>query len=128
MFGKADGVKALLDSGNLLKDPLSGRRVIVVSLQAMRSFLPREIISALEEEAYDLSALPPSLARRVRMIPVHSLGESRLLLGILPDAITVCGEKDSKKGTRVDAILAIDARAESTYGGCDAVMPTGLAA
>ena len=121
-------LEALVDSGNLLIDPLSGRRVIVVSLQAVQSFLPRELLSVLEKETPDLSLLPPTLARRIRLIPVRTLGELRLLVGILPDMISVCDAKKKNRTTRVDAILGIDTRTAGTYGGCDAVMPTSLVA
>ena len=119
---------ALLDSGNLLTDPLSGRRVIVVSFDAVRALLPRELVLMLGQSTPDPSALPPSIARRIRLIPVHTLGEVRLLLGLLPDAITVCDGEGARRGTRVDAIVAIDTGKAGSYGGCDAVMPTGLAA
>ena len=119
---------ALLDSGNLLSDPLSGRRVIVVSLDALTEILPREIRKMLSVDPPDPSELPPSLARRIRLIPIHTLGEVRLLVGILPDQITVCDEEKREKGVQVDAIIAIDNGKNQKYGGCDAVMPTGLAA
>lgn len=125
---KSVSFSALLDSGNLLTDPLSGRRVIVVGASVLGDFLPYEIRRMLAADPPDPSHLPPSLARRIRLIPVHTLGEVRLLVGLLPDEITVCDEDGGKRPTRVDAIIAIDTGKGQNYGGYDAVMPTGLAA
>ena len=119
---------ALIDSGNLLIDPLSGRRVIVVGIDVLRDFLPREMLRMLEKDPPDPTGLPPSQARRIRLIPIHTVGEARLLVGLLPDEITVLNDEKKGKGTHIDAILAIDTGKEQTYGGFDAVMPTGLAA
>ncbi len=119
---------ALLDSGNLLTDPLSGRRVIIVSAEVLSDFLPLPIRLMLASDPPEPSHLPPSLARRIRLIPVHTLGEVRLLVGFLPDEISVRDEEGRGRGTHVDAIIAIDTGKNGNYGGCDAVMPSGLAA
>ena len=124
---KTVAFSALLDSGNRLCAPLSGRRVIVVGANVLTTFLPRELRLMLKNDPPDPSSLPPSLARRIRLIPVHTLSEVRLLIGFLPDEITVCDEGKGKS-TRVDAIIAIDTGKDQNYGGYDAVMPTGLAA
>ena len=122
---------ALIDSGNLLKDPISGRRVIVVGLDTVRDALPPLIVRMLEKDPPDPSFLPSVLARRIRLIPTHSIGGTRILVGIIPDEITVSRETSGGKTKRayaIDAILAIDTENGQSYGGFDAVIPTALAA
>lgn len=122
---------ALVDSGNLLTDPLSGRRVIVVGLAAVRALFPPQMIEMLEKHPTDPRGIDAAWARRIRMIPARSIGGTRLLVGLLPDKMTVSRENGKKQylnTVHIDAILAIDTDSVSKYGGFDAVMPVGLSA
>ncbi|NLW08083.1 MAG: sigma-E processing peptidase SpoIIGA [Clostridia bacterium] len=94
--GKELALKALVDTGNSLRDPLSQQPVIIVEYSALKSILPVEIVreySGLKEP--DLERVVASLAgspwaTRLRLLPYHSLGESRgLLLGFRPDAVII---------------------------------------
>lgn len=82
----------LCDSGNLLCDPFSGRAVIVMERKAFLRVVPEAIREvAAEEEIGVLDRLPPALARRVRLLPASSVGGKALLLGYLPQSVTVDG-------------------------------------
>ncbi len=91
-------VKALLDTGNELTDPLSGKPVAVVEYPAIRAILPaeiRRIFDAGREE--DLEYVSECLAEsawlhRFRLLPFASLGQARgVLLGFRPDRVAVTG-------------------------------------
>lgn len=93
-------LKAMVDTGNQLKDPLTGTPVIIVEYSALVSILPqevREIFSQVPE--HDLQRLYDILTTsswysRFRLIPFTSLGKANgLLLGFRPDEIIV-KEKD----------------------------------
>lgn len=96
-FGEADiEVKALIDTGNQLQDPLSQIPVIVVEYDALKDLLPREIQIVFEGNANpDLMMVLESLAEtswsaRFRVIPFTSLGQANgMLIGFRPDRIEV---------------------------------------
>ncbi|MBQ4065098.1 MAG: sigma-E processing peptidase SpoIIGA, partial [Clostridia bacterium] len=103
----------IFDSGNLLTDPLSGRPVIVMTKEALLTILPSGLCAAFEaDDLGALTDLPPDLARRVRLIPSHSVGGSALLPAFLPQAIRV-------DGVERDALLALS----PTPLTCDAIVP-----
>ena len=76
--GRSVDVIALRDSGNLLKDPRSGRHVILVSRKALLPLAPDEILT---------SELP-------LIIPYRSLGHSGAVLGFCPDKIILDQKKE----------------------------------
>lgn len=94
--GKQLALKALVDTGNSLRDPLSQRPVIIVEYSALKSILPAEIIKEYSgRHEPDLESLITSLAdspwaTRLRLLPYHSLGQSRgMLLGLRPDEVII---------------------------------------
>ena len=128
--GKGVSFDALLDSGNLLSDPLSGRRVIIASSASLVGLMETNVLKMLSKGESAIAFLPSSLSRRVRLIPVHGIGGDRLLVGILPDRILIGIVEPTKKkrsARSIDAILAIDGDARDGYGGYGGVVPTGLA-
>jgi stage II sporulation protein GA (sporulation sigma-E factor processing peptidase) len=94
MDGKSAVMKGMVDTGNFLKDPLTGKPVMIISADAAKRFLPEEIVR--EAVRWEKSPVLPevlmnsSYASRVRMIPFHSIGEERgYLVGIRPDEIRI---------------------------------------
>ncbi|WP_256257937.1 sigma-E processing peptidase SpoIIGA [Neomoorella thermoacetica] len=94
--GRHLAVKALVDTGNSLREPLSQRPVIIVEYSALKEIMPREIIKAYDSQGgFDLDSLVNSLAAtpwatRLRLIPYHSLGQERgMLLGLRPDEVVI---------------------------------------
>ena len=98
--GQEYSFSALCDSGNLLKEPISGKSVILVSSKA-----------PVGQKILDM----PDIFKRY--IPYKSVGAKGLLKGILPRYISV---NDSE----ISAILAcID---KNDFAGYDACIPTSL--
>ncbi|MDK2820687.1 MAG: hypothetical protein PWP31_652 [Clostridia bacterium] len=93
--GQRRVVKALVDTGNSLRDPLSQKPVIIVEYSALKEILPSEIIKEYTNDEPDLNSLVNSLtttpwASRLHLIPYQSLGQSQgLLLGLRPDEVVV---------------------------------------
>ncbi len=89
---------ALIDTGNELKDPLTGTPVIIAETSALKSILSPEIRNISANEAAIISAgstLSPDWARRFRIIPFSSLGcENGLLPGFKADIIKIRGNYD----------------------------------
>lgn len=96
--GKKIVLSALVDSGNLLCEPLSGRSCIVTDRSALRALLPPEFYSG------SLSSLPPELAKLVRLVPATSAVGDRMLVAVRMDKIEI----DSGRGSyEVDALVAL---------------------
>ncbi len=115
--GKSVTLTALCDSGNLLREPISGKPCIIADTDALDRLLPPSISRAAKNGA-DISRLEAELARRARLIPCASATGERLLLGIRVDGIYINAGKESK---RVDAILAL-----SELDGVSVLLPTEI--
>ena len=112
-------VRALCDSGNLLTDPMSGRPVIVADLRVASMLLPANCPPL---SPHDLSALPPAVAARIRLIPAASVGQSGLIPALRPDCLVVRVGTHTRKA---DALVGF-APLSATPSGVDAIVPPSL--
>lgn len=102
--GSSVAVKALVDTGNQLRDPITGYPVMIVEYRALRDLLPQELKNTCEagKEGQDIYSSLHSLsgtawASRCCLIPFHSLGRERgLLLGVRPDGVEIGVGKKAK--------------------------------
>lgn len=95
--GKHATVEGLVDTGNRLREPLSGLPVIVAEAGALTAILPDGLPADLGrggewvENAAGLFT-EPDWRRRLRVLPYASLGKSGgMLLGFLPDRVLLAG-------------------------------------
>ena len=121
--GRRVTFSGLVDSGNLLTDPLSGRAVIVVREKEIRPLLPPGANGILRGMA---DGIPTEERRRLRVIIAHGIGGGRAMLGYLPDAVLVYRAEDQKNKRAVDAILAVDAEETKDFSGHAAILPAAL--
>lgn len=100
---KQKTIKAFIDTGNLLKDPISGIPVIVVEVIELEEIIPKEIILHLNEilEGKDtdiLANLPIKYMSKFRIIPFSSLGKQNgLLLGFIADKVKIKTEENEEE-------------------------------
>lgn len=83
---------ALVDTGNQLRDPLTGLAVVVVEEQAVAPLLPpalRQAVAAGDDiAAWARAATGSGWAERLRIVPFASIGRERgFLAGFRPDAL-----------------------------------------
>ena len=105
---------ALCDTGNLLKEPISGRPVIIVGFELIRPILPMEIWRVFKNN--DLCISDPILQKaKIRFIPTSTVSGQGLMLAFAPDVASV-----NSKPT--DAYVAIDMQ-NGQYGGYPALVP-----
>ena len=102
--GKTVSLTALCDSGNLIRDPISGKCIVVADLSSVSPALPPEMVSAVQKN--DISAfesLPREQAKKIRFVPSRTATGNGILYAIKPDrlTVTVCGVSQS-----VDALFA----------------------
>ncbi len=120
--GKTVRLTALTDSGNLLREPLSGKPCIIADLAAMSSLLPREVILAARNDPTSIEKISPQHAKSLRMIPANTAAGRGILLGLRAEKITV----DCGKGEKVvDATIALSDLGASADGS-DALLPSEL--
>lgn len=115
LFGRKVRLKGFLDTGNALREPISGRPVVVAEYEALSHLLPEEVahvMEALEGDPGDasVSALARvakgEFATRFRIVPFRSLGrETGIILGFRPDALVV--HKDGRPTVVRDVVVGL---------------------
>lgn len=110
--GDLSRVSALVDTGNRLRDPLTGHPVVVVEQATLARLLPPELQPAVEQmEAGDLTGVSRLLASerwssRFRVIPFSSIGRRHgLMIGFRPDAVRLV--IDGRAIAAGDCIIAV---------------------
>lgn len=92
-------LKALVDSGNMLKDPISGLPVIVIEKSKLYQIFSKKVLDHTNDIingnfSKDLFLQEQEAISKFRMIPFSSLGkENGLLLGIKVEKVKVCFEE-----------------------------------
>lgn len=94
-------IKAMLDTGNLLKEPISGMPVIVVEHTKLYDIIPKEILNNLDKIlGGDLESIPEEIKEKyltkLKVIPYSSLGKQNgMILGIKADKIKIIKEDEN---------------------------------
>lgn len=112
--GRSMDVEALIDTGNLVKDPMNMNPVIFVKRSFAEKIFPQAVI-----ELCDIDGLEYSYRKRVRLIPVTKASSTHVMTGIRVDKVIICGEKEASE---IDATIVID-KEEGTFGGYYALTP-----
>lgn len=80
--------KGLTDTGNIVKDPTSGKSVIITDINTTLPLLPEPLRQAISTGNMEhLCSLPPKYSKRIRLIPSQTISGSHLLIGIIPDQV-----------------------------------------
>lgn len=120
----SETVSAMVDSGNTLTDPLSGRPCIVLTAGAAVEIVPDDIKQLSAEAGLDPTRLSDGSRRRIRVIPAESLGGNQLLIGYVPTKLLLATEGEEERC--VDAVLVLDPRERVGYNGYGALVPATL--
>lgn len=102
---------AMIDTGNLLKDPISNTPVIVVEHSLLYDILPKQILNNLEKIlGGELENIPEDVKEKyiskLKVIPFSSLGrQNGMLLGIKADEINI--ESEDGNITKDNIIVGI---------------------
>ena len=113
--GKENELTALVDSGNLLEEPVSGTPVIFLKGKAARS-LPLYLLCAMKSGAASLSS---DNIGKLRVIPSRTVTGNGILLAAVPENLSLFtdGVWENRK-----ALVAVDF-SEGDYGGFEALVP-----
>lgn len=94
--------KAMIDTGNLAKEPITNTPVVIVESSLLYDILPKQILNNLDMIlGGDFSKIPEEIQNqyisKLRCIPFSSLGKQNgMLLGIKADEMEVEKEEDKK--------------------------------
>ena len=116
---------AMVDSGNLLRDPISGRGCIAADADLLCGLIPKRLIEM--SHGGELSALGNTegelmIKRSLRLIPARSATGEKMLIGVRADSVRI----DAGKGFyESDAIIVIS-RIDGSGKGARALVPAEL--
>lgn len=102
LYEKNIKINAMVDSGNMLKEPITGKAVIVVEHTCFYDILPKEILNNLEKIlGGDLENISEEVKntyiKKLKFIPFSSLGKQNgMILGISPQFVKICGEEEKE--------------------------------
>ncbi len=106
--GNSVNIHAIIDSGNLLKDPITGASVIVVERNKLEEIIEKNILDNLQKiisGEYEVIGNEEYISK-FRLIPFSSLGKQNgMLLGFKPDFAEV--EFDGSKKSLDNIVIGI---------------------
>ena len=101
-------IRTLMDSGNLLKDPISNMDVIIVEKESLKTIIDEdgfEYIEKMRKASLLENNAKVIYKYKFKLIPFSSLGnENGMLVGFKPDYIKIYGEEEN---IRTDVIIGI---------------------
>ncbi len=95
--------KAMIDTGNLLKEPITNTPVVVLEHTLLYDCIPKEILNNLENIlGGDFESIPEEIKSeymsKLKVIPFSSLGKQNgMLVGIKPEYIVIENEENKKE-------------------------------
>ena len=122
-------IKAIIDSGNLLKDPITGASVVIIEKQNLKGIIEEEVLENLEKIiSGQYEVLNDEYISKFRLIPFSSLGKQNgMLLGFKPDLVEIefdgivtkkekiiigIYDKEISKGREYTGIVSLDSLEE----------------
>ena len=113
LFGKEIELCAMVDSGNLLRDPVSGKSVIVADLSRLAAVLPPDLARACVRGDFTAWLSTYENARRARPIPTQTATGQGMLLALIPERLTLTVGSDTYPA---DYLIAPATLGESAQG------------
>ncbi|MBE6529857.1 MAG: hypothetical protein E7680_04560 [Ruminococcaceae bacterium] len=111
LFGKKVEFQALVDTGNLLTEPISGRPVILVEPKTLRGVLPHGFFLPPGDPVRLQMENDHQTAKRVRLIPSASVLGTELLTAVLPDEIWITDDDGKRQTNHLIALASNQDRA-----------------
>ena len=109
---KQTQVKAMLDTGNMLKDPITQTPVIVVEKEKLYGILPANLLDYIETmiggdgQKLLMSSEEEEYLRKLRIIPFHSVGKQNgLMVGMKADKVEILSEPSLEQNNVIVGIF-----------------------
>ena len=111
--------RALIDSGNLLTDPISGLPVVLIRASDARTFAGNEVDGKFAGVMPSRIGLSPG----VRAVPIRGVADTRILYGFLCDKLRI---RQGKRTVCRSAVICVDRQSPRGYGECGVLLPAAL--
>ena len=105
--GRETVVEAFVDTGNQLRDLMSGLPVAICEISALKGMIPEEISYALEEKQIE-KIKNERWKKRVRILPMNAVTGAGTLAGFKPDRVII--EQEHEKQKEVNLLIAVTNR------------------
>lgn len=98
---------SMIDSGNLLREPISGAPVVIVETSILQNIIPSQILNNIKEITEGkMEQIPIEYASKLRIVPFTSLGmPNGILLGLKIDKLII--EHDDEEIENNDIIMGL---------------------
>ena len=116
--GKKATVTGIIDTGNLLLDPITLYPVIVTDYEAIKEILPSGLCEFLKEENDLNIPVNRKYMTKIRLIPYKTVETSSVLKGFKPDFVTFTDENKILS----DVIVAVSYRELSKNNEFNAIL------
>ena len=107
--GKVEQIRAIIDTGNFLKDPITNSPVVIIEKNSLNNLLPQNILentNKIMNGQYEFEEDELRYVSRFRVLPFSSLGKQNgMLLGFKVDRIET--EINDERIIRDDVIIGI---------------------
>ncbi len=105
--GKQKIIHTMVDTGNMLKEPLTGNPVVIIEKTELYDLIPKEILNNIEYIlGGDFDKIPENIKveyiPRLKIIPFSSLGKQNgMLIGIKAEKFQVINEQHEQEKSNV---------------------------
>ncbi len=113
-------LELLVDNACFLREPLSGKAVIILSRQSASGLLPDAIFMGGEREIPMLSS---EQRRRYYAIVCKTVGGRRVMHGYRPDRVELLR---SGRRRELSALIGLGDGERDSFRGCDGIIPSGI--
>lgn len=107
-------LEALIDTGNLVKDPMNMNPVIFIKKSKAQSIIPLSVI-----ELSNIDSLSHDYRKRIRLVPVTRNSTTHVMTGIRVDKVFILNGSFKEE---IEATVVID-KEDGTFGGYYAITP-----
>lgn len=100
---KKSSIKAMLDTGNLLTDPITSNPVLIVEAQQLKNIISENILKNIENILYGtVKEIDEDIKIRCSIIPFSSIGKNNgMIIGFRPDYIKIYTEEGEEVRKKV---------------------------
>lgn len=117
--GKRREIRCMVDSGNLLCDPISGTPVMFIS-EKEKDIIPKALHEALDGKT---DGLDFDIIRKLRFIPASTVAGSRVVVAAVPDTVYIKAGGTDYEAKKV--YISVD-RDGNDFGGYSGMVPLSL--
>lgn len=121
--GKSARLSAMTDTGNLLREPISGKPCLIADISSLSGIIPEKLASAARDgKISSLGKLSQSDSKNVRIIPIKTALGDGILIAIRAERVTINTGKGAKS---VDAFVALS-DIKNSADGREALLPSEI--